>query len=253
MPVSSAEMLTIVIPSFNEAERLPGTLEALADCPPVHRLAHRVEVVVVDDGSRDGTARVAVEHPEARRLGLRVTRHTENRGKGAAVRTGFVSAGGDLVLLADADAATPFAEIEVLASVALGRALVVGSRAVDRSMILRRQPMYRDAMGRIFNHAVRMLVVPGVRDTQCGFKLYPGSLARRLAAVQTTDGFAFDVEHLLLARAWGWPVIERAVHWRHVEESRVRAGRHSLDMLRSVIGLWWRARRGDLPPQPELS
>jgi dolichyl-phosphate beta-glucosyltransferase len=252
MPEPPPESLTIVLPSYNEAGRLPATLASLAECSPIVDGFDEVMVLVVDDGSSDSTAQAAASHPAAGRLGLRVLEHERNRGKGAAVRTGFAAASGGLVLLADADAATPFGEIERLLPPARDGALAVGSRAVDRSLILHRQPAYRDLMGRVFNLAVRVLAVPGVRDTQCGFKVYPGPLARRLAAVQTVDGFAFDVEHLLLARTWGWPVVELPVRWRHVEESRVQAGRHSADMLRSVIALWWRTRRRALPIQPEL-
>lgn len=243
----------MVIPAFDEADRLPDTLTSLARCDALSELGATLEVVVVDDGSGDGTGERAAAHPDAARLDLRVVAHVANRGKGAAVRSGFAASRGDLVLLADADHATPFEEITRLAPHAAAGALAIGSRALDRRLIEHRQPWYRDMMGRAFNLVVRTVAVPGILDTQCGFKLYPGALARRLAEVQGSDGFAFDVEHLVVARWWGWPVVEQPVRWRHVEASRVRAGRHSIEMLRTTLGLAFNAARGRLPTEPELA
>ncbi len=118
----------------------------------------------------------------------------------------------------------------------------MGSRSVERQLIENPQPWYRDLMGRSFNLAVRTLGLADLGDTQCGFKLFPGDLARMLSSAQKLDGFAFDVELLVLARHWGFPVHEVGVRWQHVEASRVQAVRHSSQMLRDVLRLWlWRA------------
>jgi dolichyl-phosphate beta-glucosyltransferase len=230
-----------VIPAYNEAGRLPPTLRRVfaylverADCLPA-------EVVVVDDGSADDTAAVAQAAPAPPGVELLVLRHDVNRGKGAAVRTGFAASRGELVLLSDADLSSPISELGRLLAVQDGATVAIGSRAVDRSLIQVRQPWYRDLMGRVFNRLVRLLVLPGLADTQCGFKLFPGSLTRDLARVQRLDGFAFDVELLLLARCWGRRVLEVPVRWDHVEASRVQALRHSSQMFRDLLRLaWWR-------------
>lgn len=206
-----------------------------------------VEVVVVDDGSRDRTLTAAEQVIRPEGVLLRPLRHPANHGKGAAVRTGFAASRGELVLLSDADHSTPFAELQRLAGRLSTGTVVIGSRAVDRSMILTRQPWYRDLMGRTFNVVVQTLLLPGVKDTQCGFKLFPGPLARALATKQRINGFAYDVELLRMARAWGWNVVEIPVLWAHAEASRVSPVRHSLEMLADVIAL--RCRRcPDTPP-----
>ncbi len=244
--------LSVVVPAFNEAGRLPATLASIAaflDGRPDWRPA---EVVVVDDGSDDGTAAAAAGVELGSGTDLVVRRHPGNRGKGAAVRTGFAASRGSWVLLSDADLATPVEEIDRLAAGLHENAVAIGSRALDRSLISVRQPWYRDFMGRTFNLLVRAAVLPGIRDTQCGFKLFPGPLARALAAAQRLDGFAYDVELLLLARRWGFVLREVPVRWRHVEASRVAPGRHSVQMLRDVVRLAARRALGLLPPRPRL-
>jgi dolichyl-phosphate beta-glucosyltransferase len=239
----------VVIPAFNEALRLPPTLARVAAFLAADGSWLPAEIVVVDDGSRDGTAAAAVLDRAPAGIDLRVLVHEGNRGKGAAVRTGFAAAAGTWVLLTDADLSAPIEDLARLApAAALG--VAVGSRAVDRRLVRTRQPRHRDLMGRSFNLVLRALRLTRLGDTQCGFKLFPGDLARALAAVQRLDGFAFDVELLLLAAHWGTPVIEVGVHWNHVEASRVLALRHSREMLRDALRLaWWRAR-GLLPPPP---
>lgn len=239
---SERPILSVVIPAFNESERLPPTIARiggyLADKPDWLP----AEIIVVDDGSSDDTAAAAkaVDVPAGSRLEVFV--HAENRGKGAAVRTGFARTTGDWVLLTDADLSAPIAELPKLTRAAAEGGVAVGSRSVERQLIENPQPWYRDLMGRSFNLAVRTLGLADLGDTQCGFKLFPGDLARSLSSAQKLDGFAFDVELLVLARHWGFPVHEVGVRWQHVEASRVQAVRHSSQMLRDVLRIWmWRA------------
>ena len=223
--------LSVVVPAFNEADRLPPTLARIGAFLGAHPDWKPAEIIVVDDGSCDGTALRAGEIALANGIELRVVEHAKNRGKGAAVRTGFGLTTGRWVLLTDADLSAPIEELAVLA------------RAVSR-------PRHRDLMGRTFNLMLRGLRLTGIRDTQCGFKLFPGALARALANVQRLDGFAFDVELLLLASAWGFKVHEVGVRWNHIEASRVLAGKHSIEMFGDTLRLWWWKASGKLAPRP---
>jgi len=238
--------LSIIVPAYNEADRLPGTLRRMLEFLASAAEWEPAEVVVVDDGSIDGTAAAAESELAPGGLAYRIERHPRNRGKGAAVRTGMAVSSGRRVLLSDADLATPIEELEHLWALCDDRAVAIGSRAVDRRLIEQRQPWYRDLMGRSFNLLVRSLVGVPVHDTQCGFKLFPGELARHLARVQRLDGFAFDVELLARSTALGYELREIGVRWRHVEASRVSPIRHSLQMFRDLLRIAAMKGSGDL-------
>jgi dolichyl-phosphate beta-glucosyltransferase len=243
--------LSVVIPALNEAGRLPPTLERVGDYLGRHPDWLPAEIIVVDDGSSDGTAAAAAGVGLANGIDLRIAEHATNRGKGAAVRTGFGLASGRWTLLTDADLSAPIGELPVLARGASRNSVVVGSRAVKRDLIETPQPRHRDLMGRSFNLILRSLRLTEISDTQCGFKLFPGNLARALSTVQRLDGFAFDVELLLIASAWGFALKEVAVRWNHVEASRVMAGKHSIEMFRDALLLWWWRASGNIADRPE--
>jgi len=230
--------LSVVIPAYNEAGRLPRTLERIGSYLAGHPELLPAEIVVVDDGSQDGTAACAGAFMPPRGVALVVQSLGKNRGKGAAVREGLRLATGELVLLCDADLATPIEELEKLLPHAQG--VACGSRAVDRRLIARRQPFLRDRLGRLFNLGLRFLGLTRLRDTQCGFKLLPGTLAKELAKALVFDGFIYDVELLARAERAGYPVVEVPVRWAHVDESRVRPLRHGLGMLLDALRLRWR-------------
>jgi len=243
--------LSIVIPALDESDRLPRSLERIGSFLGDNPEWLPAEIIVVDDGSKDGTADVARAATLPSGVGLHVANHRNNLGKGAAVRTGFGLTVGDWVLLTDADLSAPIEELPALAAAAEHDCVAIGSRAVQRRLVEVRQPRHRDLMGRVFNLIVRMLGLSGIHDTQCGFKLFPGHLARNLSSVQRLDGFAFDVELLVIARWWGYPVREVGVRWRHIEASRVLAVRHSAQMARDLLRLWWWRTTGALPRPPE--
>lgn len=192
------------------------------------------ELIVVDDGSTDRTTAVveALGHPR-----VRVLRRPQNRGKGAAVRAGVLATRGDEVLFCDADLATPIEELlRLRAALAGGADVAIGSRALAQSTIQVRQHPARELMGRGFNVIVRALALGGIKDTQCGFKLFRGDVGRELFAASRVDGFAFDVEILLLARP-RYKVAEVPVVWRHVEQSKVSPGLDAARMLWDVVRL----------------
>ncbi len=243
--------LSVVIPALDESDRLPLTLERIGSFLADNPRWLPAEIIVVDDGSKDGTTTAAQAAKLPSEIDLRTASHHKNLGKGAAVRTGFRLTAGDRVLLTDADLSAPIEELPKLACAAQRGGVAIGSRAVHRRLVEIRQPRHRDLMGRTFNLIVRTLGLSGIHDTQCGFKLFPGDLARDLAAVQRLDGFAFDVELLVIARLWGHPVHEVGVRWRHNEASRVLAGRHSAQMLRDLLRLWWWRSTGALPLPPK--
>ena len=225
--------LSVVVPAYNEEKRLPGTLERVAAYLARTARLLPAEVVVVDDGSTDGTAEVVRAFRPPAGVAVRLVALERNRGKGAGVRAGMAASAGASVLISDADLSAPIEEVEAL--LGSGSDVAVGSRGVRRELIMRRQPMARDTMGRAFNLALRLLRLTRLKDTQCGFKLVEGGLARRLAGELRLDGFAYDVELLARAERAGASVSEVPVHWYHVEASRVRPLRHGLQMLRDAL------------------
>jgi len=235
--------LTVVIPAFNEEHRLPATLARCAAFLAARPDLCPAEIVVVDDGSRDATARVVESFSGSPSVAVRLVRLRANRGKGAAARAGLAASRGERVLISDADLATPIEELDVLLARSAG--IVAGSRALRRELIARRQPLPRDLLGRLFNVALRVLRLTRFSDTQCGFKLLDGELARRLAGELRLDGFAFDVELLARAEQAGAAVEEVPVRWSHMDASRVRPLRHGLRMVLDAVRVryWlWRGR-----------
>jgi len=235
--------LSVVIPAYDEARRLGPSLDRVTAYLRERGLEH--EILVVDDGSSDATASLVTSHPAP---SLRLLRQPENRGKGAALRRGVLASRGRRVLLCDADLSTPIEELERLEPrIEDGADLVLGSRGLSDSEVAVRQPLYRELMGKTFNRIIRLLGVRGVRDTQCGFKLLDGEAARRLFAEMVTDGFAFDVELVWLARRHGYRIAEVGVRWLDSPGSRVHPLFDSSAMLRDVLFMRWRHRRRRRP------
>jgi dolichyl-phosphate beta-glucosyltransferase len=214
-----APELSIVIPAYNEEARLGPTLrDYVAYCRA--RGLH-VELIVVDDGSLDRTS-VVVNQFAAQQPEVRLIRLAENHGKGHAVRSGVVNCRGHLVLFADADGATPLSEIERLeAALAQGADVAIGSRALQDGRVTVRAKLYRRVIGRIFHGIVEALTVPGVKDTQCGFKLFRGPVAHDLFTRMRVRGFSFDVEVLMMAQRRGYRIAEVPVNWTHQPGSKV--------------------------------
>jgi dolichyl-phosphate beta-glucosyltransferase len=236
---------SLIIPAFNEAQRLPRFLPSVR----AHLSQHyggSYEVIVVDDGSKDGTSGVVndlADHwPQSKLL-----THAQNRGKGSAVKTGMLAARGEVLLFADADGATPIEEEKRLRlAIDAGADLAVGSRLVNSADVLRRRVWHRALAGRVFARVARYLVPVPVRDTQCGFKMFRNDVAQRLFSLSQETGYLFDLELLKLATRMGYWIAEVPVNWTEVPGGKLDIRRH----WRSIIVDLWRLRRriDHLPP-----
>jgi glycosyltransferase involved in cell wall biosynthesis len=180
------------------------------------------EILIVDDGSTDGTARVAEEFTQSNPC-IRLLRNPGNRGKGYSVRHGMMKARGEWRLFSDADLSTPIEELDKLwSAVDKGRAdIAIGSRAIDRSLIGIHQPGLRETAGKIFNVVMRITIGLPIADTQCGFKLFRSDVAKQVFSRQTLERFGFDVEVLFIAQQLGFTIAEIPVRWNHAEGSKV--------------------------------
>ncbi len=234
-------LITILIPAYNEELRLPQTLERVASF--VTASEEPLDALVVDNNSRDATRQIAEDFAR-RHPFIRVTEQPI-QGKGAAVRKGVFAADGRYVFICDADLAMPIEELPRFYPASLGGdyAIAIGSREAPGAHRYG-EPRYRHVMGRGFNLVVRLLAVPGIQDTQCGFKSFRRDVARDLFAAQTIDGFAFDVEILAIARQRGYPILEVGIPWYHGEASTVNPLRDTIRMFREVLNIRHNLRTG---------
>lgn len=239
--------LSIIIPAYNEAARIGGSLADVLRFAEVY--PGGAEVIVVDDGSTDRTVAVVDSFLPRANQRLKLLRHPANRGKGAAVRLGFEAAGGEIVLFTDADLSAPITEaprlIELIAAGACD--VAIGSRAIDPSLIKVNQTWVRQTMGRTFNRLVRVWTGLTIRDTQCGFKAFRREAMAPIFAAQRLHGFAFDVELLYLATKRGLRIAEVPVTWNHVADSRVSLFADSAAMLMELIRIRVNDWRGLYP------
>ena len=207
----------MVIPAYNEAARLPRTLVQVRNY--LDGWGRPYELLVVDDGSQDGTAERA---REAGGPAVSVVTNETNRGKGYSVRRGMLLARGARRLMTDADLSTPIEELpRLMARLDQGDDVAIASRALPESNIEIHQPWYRENMGRVFNLLVQVFALPGLRDTQCGFKLFTAAAAEDAFSAARLDGFSFDVEVLFIARRRGRRIVEVPVTWRNDAATRV--------------------------------
>jgi dolichyl-phosphate beta-glucosyltransferase len=233
--------LSVVVPAYNEEARLRSCLDRIVDY--LNRRGQPYEILVVDDGSRDQTRAIvearAASEPRVSLLALPV-----NQGKGAAVTAGMLKAEGDWILLTDVDLSTPIEDLEILESHRARSEVIIGSRALGGAVIGTREPAGRACLGSLFNRFVRLSVLPVIRDTQCGFKLWSRDAARKVFRRMRIRRFAYDVESLWLASRMGFRIAEIPVHWSHDTRSKVRVGRDGARMMIDLFRLLLRRTLG---------
>lgn len=237
--MSEVPYLSIVVPAYNEARRLPPTMTALADF--LQGFTKGYEVLIVVEGSADGTLEIAATLA-AQQAHFRVIDNGPQRGKGHAVRSGMLQARGEIVFFMDADLSVPLADVTAFLSHFEEHPevdVLVGNRQHARSRINRRQSALREAMGKVFNRILQSLALVALRDTQCGFKAFRQEACREIFRRQTIDGFAFDVEVLLLADRLGFRIEDLPVEWNNSAESKVSIVADSWQMLLDA----WKIRR----------
>ena len=229
--------LSLIIPAYNESDRIGASLEKSLDWAAGQPFD--VEILVVDDGSRDATVDVVRGYVGD---GLRLLAQPRNMGKGAAVRRGMLEARGRNRIFTDADFSTPITEsVRVLAELERFD-VVIGSRALDASFIKEHQPWYRESMGKAFNLLVQAVAVPGIHDTQCGFKGFRAEAAEAIFSRTKIDGFGFDVEVLYIARRLGYSIKEIPVEWYNDPRSTLNPVSDSLKMFRELLMVRWLQR-----------
>ena len=235
--------LSIIVPAYNEELRIPPTLERLSAFLAAQPL--RYEIVVVDDGSSDKTCDVVLKHAETM-PNLRLVRQLPNRGKGAAVRRGMLEARGQIRVMCDADGSMPPEQLPRLLApiIACKAEISIGSRYAEGAKTDKKQPAYRVMWSRLCNKVIQRSLVPGVRDTQCGFKAFTAQAARDLFSVARIDGWAFDLEILALAKRRDYQVAEVGVEWADDGRSRVNPLKDMMKVVREMLVIRKNLRHG---------
>lgn len=225
--------ITIVIPVYNEQSRIGKTMDRVVEYLQSRDFNSRV--LVINDGSTDGTIEVIGQYCKTN-IPVDIFSLNPNQGKGAAVKRGLELAESDYVLFSDADLSTPIEELDrMITLIEEGYDIVIGSRAIAGSNIAQRQSLGRQSMGRIFNKLVQIFVFSGIKDTQCGFKLFRTNVAKKIVKYQVIKRFAFDVELLYIAQKFGYKILETPVTWKHVKFSRVNVLKDALNMFFSIL------------------
>ena len=241
---------SFIIPAYNESSRIRPTLDEMLRYTAEQNWD--AEILVVDDGSRDDTPDVIREYAAAHSQ-IRLLQNPGNRGKGFSVRNGMLHARGDVCLFTDADLSSPIAEARKLfEAIGAGADVAIGSRWLRAELQTERQPLYRQAFGRIFNFVLRLFLGLHFKDTQCGFKAFRREAAQRVFPLQKIERWGFDPEVLYIARRMGFEVAEVPVVWAHSEGTRLHPFRDGMKMFVDVLHIRWNALTGDYsaPPVP---
>ncbi len=240
--MATSPKLSIVIPAYNEEERIRPSLVRILDFMQTEGVDF--EAIVVSDGSTDGTAEAV--HSEAKSdPRLRLLTLPRNQGKGAAVKAGALASKGQYVLFSDADLSTDISEVmPFLAAADQGADVVIGSRVLPGSKIVGWNPWYRILSGRTFNRTIRIITLPAISDTQCGFKMFKKAAAAEIFPLAQLPGFGFDVELLFIARRLGYKIVELPITWKNARDSKISLFRHTLPMFLDVLTVRKNAFKG---------
>ncbi|MGI4829751.1 MAG: dolichyl-phosphate beta-glucosyltransferase [Janthinobacterium lividum] len=238
----SGPRLSIIIPAYNESARIERALEVVLAC--LQERDWDAEVLVVNDGSTDGTAEIVQRwtktHPE-----LFLIENGKNRGKGYSVRNGLLQATGEIVMFTDADLSSPIEEAErLIEAIDAGADVAIGSRWLDRQKQTKHQPLYRRFFGRCYNWLTRVMMGLPYKDTQCGFKAFRREAAQAIFRLQTIERWGFDPEILFIAQKLGLHIIEVPVTWGHDERSRISYLRDGTQMVREMFEIRSNSLRG---------
>lgn len=224
--------LSIVIPVYNEEGRLLKSLQNIVGFLDTYPYLDKKEIIIIDDGSKDTTREIAERFSKMNHIPTLVLKNEVNRGKGYAVKRGVFLSKGDYILFTDADLSTPIEEIKkFIPLLCEDYEVIIGSRALKDSQVLIPQPWYREAMGKIFNLFVQVLVMRGIKDTQCGFKVFKARVAKEVFQRARIDRFAFDVEALVISRKLQYRIKEVPVVWINSYDSKVHIIKGSFRML----------------------
>ena len=244
MTPDPSPFLSLIIPAHNEEMRLPATLENVRSF--IQAQPYSAEVILVENGSADRTLEIARD--SMTRMPFLKVIHEERAGKGLAVKRGMLEARGEYRFFADADFSMPVAEINRFLPPAMDSMdIAIGSREAEGA-VRYDEPAFRHLTGRVFNTLVRMVALPGLKDTQCGFKCFRGAVAEDVFPYQTIDGWTFDVEVLFIARRRGYKIVEIGVPWYFDAQSKVRVFKHSLKMAADLFAIRRNALRGVYDP-----
>ncbi|MBM4402455.1 MAG: glycosyltransferase family 2 protein [Candidatus Cloacimonetes bacterium] len=235
--------LSIIIPAYNEEKRIGGTLTAISSF--LAKKDFPSEIIVIDDGSTDATA-AAVANFQFSIFNFQFLHHEKNLGKGAALKTGILASQGDFVLFADADGSTPIEELDKLLPYLSKKDfdIAIGSRYIKGANIQIKQPWYRRILGRLGNLIIQLFLLPGITDTQCGFKLFKGDIARKLFSKLTIKRFGFDMEILYLAKRKGLKIVETPVTWLDSPRTRLRPIRDAAKTLSELMRIKYNSLTG---------
>lgn len=226
---SNSVDVSIVIPAYNEEQRIGATLRSIIAY--LTQQPYRWELIVVNDGSTDRTSEIVAGFPQVRCIEL-----PQNVGKGKAVQIGMLQARGKIRVFSDADLSTPITELpKLLRGIDQGCDVCIGSRALNPALVRVHQPWYREYMGKFFNLLVQLLLLPGIKDTQCGFKAFKEEVVRTVFPKISIAGFSFDVEVLYLARKFGYRICEIPVEWYNDPRTKVRLLTDGLKMLVELV------------------
>lgn len=229
--------LSIIIPVFNEKEIIINTLKTIINF--LVKKEYPYELIIVDDASTDDTVKIIQDFLKTNSQPIILLKNNINRGKGYAVRKGVLVSRGEYILFTDADLSTPIEELDkLLFFIKNGYDIVIGSRGLKQSQLIRRQVWYREKMGKIFNLLVRILILKGIKDTQCGFKIFKTEVAKKIFLKTKINRFAFDVEVLFIAKKFNYKIKEVAITWKNRYASKVHIIKDSIIMLMDILRIF---------------